>query len=114
MNMGSGTVTVAAGRTLTMQTPADHGLVNMTLRNHGTVQWTGGRILFQGGNNTLVNETDGIWNVGAGTFDMAGGAGQVFTNAGLLKGTGAATTTLNISAAISFTPGTTADITIVH
>ena len=79
-----------------------------------TVQWTGGRMLFQAGNNTLVNETDGSWNVGAGTFDMVGSAGHAFTNAGLLKGTGAGTTTLNISAGISFTPGTTADITIVH
>jgi hypothetical protein len=114
IDLGSGTLTVAPTRTLTIQTANDHGLVNTTLRNHGTVQWTGGRILFQAGNNTLVNETDGIWNVGAGTFDMVGSAGHAFTNAGLLKGTGAGTTTLNISAGISFTPGTTADITIVH
>jgi hypothetical protein len=114
IDLGSGTLTVASTRTLTIQTGNDHGLVNVELRNHGTVQWTGGRILFQAGNSTLVNETDGIWNVGAGSFDLVGGAGQVFTNAGLLKGTGAATTTLNISAGISFTPGTTADITIVH
>ena len=109
-----GTLTVAPGRTLTMQSANDHGLVNVVLRNHGTVQWTGGRLLYQAGNSTVVNETDGLWNVAAGSYQVTGGAGQVFTNAGLLQGTGAATTTLNISAPISFTPGTTAGITIVH
>ena len=109
----AGGLEVAAGRTLTMQTN-DHGLLNTTLRNHGTVQWTGGQLVYQGGNVTVVNEADGIWNIAAGSFFLTGGSGLVFTNAGLLKGTGAATTTLTISAAISFTPGTTADITIIH
>ncbi len=54
---------MAAGQTLTMQTANDHGVVNVTLRNHGTVQWTGGRLLYQGGNNTVINESDGTWNV---------------------------------------------------
>ncbi len=87
MNMGSGTVTVASGRTLTMQTGNDHGLVNVTLRNHGTVQWTGGRLLHQGGNNTVINESDGTWNVAGANLEVAF-AGQPFTNAGQLHKTG--------------------------
>ena len=37
IDLGSGTLTVANTRTLTMQTANDHGLVNVELRNHGTV-----------------------------------------------------------------------------
>ena len=114
INMGGGTFAVASGRTLTMETANDHGLVNVTLRNHGTVQWTGGRLLYQAGSSTVVNEADGVWNVGAGSFEVTGGAGQVFTNLGLIQGTGAATTILTVSAPISFTQGTTAAITIIH
>ncbi len=59
----------------------------MTLRNHGTVQWTGGRLLHQGGNNTVINESDGTWNVAGANLEVAF-AGQPFTNAGQLHKTG--------------------------
>ena len=79
---------VAAARTLTIATGNDHGLVNTTLRNHGTVQWTGGRLLHQAGNITVINEADGIWNVAGADLQMAL-TGQPFNNAGQLHKTGA-------------------------
>jgi hypothetical protein len=105
---------VASGRTLTLPT-SDHGLVNTSLVNHGTVEWTGGRVLYQGGTNVIVNEADGIWSVAAGSFEVATAGGtQTFTNLGLLQGTGIATTTLTVASSVTFTQGTTVDIQIIH
>ena len=89
IDLGSGTLTVAPTRTLTLQSGNDHGLVNVVLRNHGTVQWTGGRLLYQAGTNTVINESDGTWNVTGPDLTVTGGA-QAFTNAGLLHKTAVA------------------------
>jgi hypothetical protein len=114
-SIGIATLEVAPGATFTIDTPDDHGLNNTVLRNHGTVQWSGGgRLLYQSGGNTVINEADGIWNIGAGSFQLFGGSGQVFTNLGLIQGAGAGTTTLTVSTLIAFTQGTTAAITIIY
>jgi hypothetical protein len=70
--------------------------------------------LYQSGNSTVINEADGTWSVAAGTFDITGGVGQVFTNLGLIQGAGVGTTTLFVSSTLAFTPGATAAITIIH
>jgi hypothetical protein len=122
-SIGIATLEIASGAAFRIHTGADHGLNNTVLRNHGTVEWTdGGRLLYQSGLSTVVNEADGVWNVAAGVFTIAGGAGQVSELTGLelpspnSRATGSRWRDdhANVTSTLSFTAGTTAGITIIY
>jgi hypothetical protein len=104
---------------LTITTGAQHVLgasgQASSLHNHGTVTWSDGLTYIQG-NSTIVNESDGTWNVGAGRFTLSSTTPPgTFTNAGSLQGAGTLATTLTISQDITYVnTGTVGNITIVH
>ena len=79
---------VVSGATLTIQTGNDHGLVK---RRCGIMARCNGRrpAAYQAGTNTVINESDGAWNVTGPDLTVTGGA-QAFTNAGLLRKTAVA------------------------
>jgi hypothetical protein len=86
------------------------------------VSWTvGGSIALTGGMIAITNESDGVWNLGAGSFALTSNGAPVppgtftFVNAGTMQGTGSATTTLTVGGFVSFSsPGTVNGIQIVN
>ena len=58
-----------------------------TLRNHGTVLWTGGTIFIQD-NSAVVNDSTGVWEAqGDLTLTSTSCGSPTFTNAGTLRKT---------------------------
>ena len=90
-----GGLDIEAGQTLTIGTSTDHHLQGSSLRNRGTVVFSGGN-LHVVGSSTILNEAGALWQVQgdrtiASNFSVAG---NTFTNAGTLRkasGTGTLT-----------------------
>jgi hypothetical protein len=84
---GTGTSTIPTGQTLTFSSASDRNLAR-TLENFGTIAWTAGRTVINGG--TLVNRPGGQVNVSVTTEFFAHGGGiGTFINEGTFTKTGA-------------------------
>ena len=122
---GTGTTTIAAGGTMTINALGTAVGISRTLTNNGTMTWVAGQLQFSGGtinnnltftaqpDNSMANfgGTNAFNNNAAGTFTRNTGAGDLnsgipFNNAGTvtvstgsltLAGTGTSTGTFNVA-----------------
>jgi autotransporter-associated beta strand protein len=97
--VGTGTTTLAAGRTLTMNTVSSKGL-GRTLVNNGTINHSAGALQFLGG-GTLVNNAGKHYNLTGAAQMPATGSNNAINNAGVFAKDTA--TTVNIQAAFNNT-----------
>jgi hypothetical protein len=87
--IASGGVVVASGQTLTLSTGNNKILIGSTFQNNGSVVWTGGTVFYQG-NSSVVNAAGATWDVqGNLALESNGSGAQTFSNAGLLRKSGA-------------------------
>ncbi len=107
----TGGVDVQTGSTLTLSASGNytHFLIDSSLRNHGTVVWTGGLLHLRNG-SPVTNEAGGIWDV-QGSFSVGfdGIGTPAFVNNGILRRSGAPN---RLSVAVPFTNTGTFDVRI--
>ncbi len=82
--LSNGSLTVAAGNTLTVSSTAAHQLSGATLTNQGTIAWTQGAINLIS-SSTLVNAAGALWDAPGDRSLSASGSASTFTNAGMLR-----------------------------
>ncbi|MBI5802249.1 MAG: PD40 domain-containing protein [Verrucomicrobia bacterium] len=82
---GAGTTTISGGATLTVSGAADKSL-NRRLDNHGTVTWTEGRIIGDGG-PTINNAIGALFDTQTDStlFDSNDGSVKTFNNSGTVR-----------------------------
>ncbi len=98
----TGGLEVLAGQTLTLATAGQHVLTSGPLTNHGTVLWTNGELYIQNSIDVL-NASDGVWEVqGNFTLSSTQCGAPTFTNAGLLRMSGA-TRSLSVGSCVTMT-----------
>src|SRR6185295_13882663 len=107
----AGGVDVLAGQTLLLSSPSNqlHYLIDSSLRNHGTVVWTGGPLLLRN-SSTAVNDAGRLWDSQGDFSIISDGIGSpAFTNLGTLRKS-AGPGTLTLGGTIVYTNTGTIDL----
>ena len=107
----AGGVDVMTGQTLTVAAlPGQlHYLIDSSLRNHGTVVWTGGPLLLRN-SSTVTNDAGRLWDTQGDFSIISDGIGSpAFTNLGTLRKS-AGPGTLTLGGAVVYTNTGTIDL----
>lgn len=85
-----GLTRVLSGATLNLAGPTTIELLGQTIRNEGTITWTGGNIVQTSGQNLILNDLTGLFDVRTDADATWAGGALTFENRGrLLKSAGA-------------------------